>query len=59
MVTVLLGIVSFAVQGKLSKDVEAAQRTTELSQVEQEKEWHEVESSTADGCRTAGWSHLT
>ena len=37
MVTALLGIGSFAVQGKLSKDVEAAQRVSELAEVEREK----------------------
>ena len=49
MVTVLLGIVSFAVQGKLSKDVEAAQRTTGLAQVEREKERHEAEGQLDKG----------
>ena len=37
MVTALLGIGSFAVQGKLSKDAEAAQRVSELAQDEREK----------------------
>ena len=37
MVTALLGIGSFAVQGKLSKDAEAAQRESELAQDEREK----------------------
>ena len=37
MVTALLGIGSFAVQGKLSKDAEAAQRASELAQDEREK----------------------
>jgi hypothetical protein len=38
MVTALLGIGSFAVQGKLSKDAEAGQRESELVQDEREKE---------------------
>ena len=37
MVTALLGIGSFAVQGKLSKDAEAGQRESELAQDEREK----------------------
>ena len=37
MVTALLGIGSFAVQGKLSKDAEARQRGSELAQDEREK----------------------
>ena len=37
MVTALLSIGSFAVQGKLSKDAEVAQRGTELVQDEREK----------------------
>ena len=37
MVTALLGIASFAVQGKLSKDAEAAQTASELAQDEREK----------------------
>ena len=37
MVTALLGIGSFALQGKLSKDAEAAQRASELARDGREK----------------------
>ena len=40
MVTAFLGIGDFAMQGKLSKDVEAAQKTSELAWNEREKERH-------------------
>jgi hypothetical protein len=58
IVTALLGIGSFAVQGKLSKDAEAAQRESELAQMSVRRcGWLRRSSWTECGCRCVAPAH--